>query len=169
MPYRDPEARKRYVAEYYKRNRVKILEYAARYRAEHPEAITETKKRIYHERYKVDPAYKAAQSEYQKTRRREHTAHVKAIEKRYRETHPEAGQRINQRWNKTPERRARTTVNRAVRTGKLPRASTQQCVSCGQPAKEYHHHKGYAREHWLDVEPVCHQCHKDDHFGSHST
>lgn len=168
MPYADPEARKRYIAEWYRKNRERLLTYAKKYREENAEAVADVKKRIYHERYKKDPKYKAQVSKYGKRRRRDNPEHVKAIEKRYREAHPEVGQRINQRWSRTPERRARTAVNRAVRAGKLPRASTLAC-SCGKPAREYHHHNGYAREHYLDVIAVCAFCHKDHHLLSSST
>lgn len=57
-------------------------------------------------------------------------------------------------------RQARIAVMHAVSRGKLPRVKTLACARCGQPAKEYHHHKGYAQEHWLDVEPLCKKCHE---------
>lgn len=58
-------------------------------------------------------------------------------------------------------------VYRAVRAGKMPHASTLPCKECGNPAREYHHHNGYAREHWLDVIPLCIPCHvKADNRGN---
>ncbi|MEE9354787.1 MAG: hypothetical protein V3U75_04280 [Methylococcaceae bacterium] len=60
---------------------------------------------------------------------------------------------------KTPERfKARSIVSNAVATGKLASAKTLTC-SCGEQAEQYHHHKGYAKEHWLDVIAVCMPCH----------
>lgn len=56
-------------------------------------------------------------------------------------------------------RAAHQAVRRARKSGKLPEASEVQCAFCGEPAQEWHHHKGYAREHWLDVIPLCIPCH----------
>jgi len=57
--------------------------------------------------------------------------------------------------------KAYRVVNNAIRIGKLPRPDSLQCHYCHEQAREYHHHKGYAPEHWLDVVPVCAKCHKD--------
>ena len=59
-----------------------------------------------------------------------------------------------------PERGARWMINNAVRRGKLPPASSKVCERCGKKAKEYHHYKGYSRDHWLDVIPLCIPCDK---------
>jgi len=62
---------------------------------------------------------------------------------------------------KCPEKyHARVAVRLAVKYKKLPHIKTLKCVECGRPAQEYHHHKGYAKENWLDVIPVCRICHK---------
>lgn len=164
MPYKDPEARKRYIAEHYRQNRERILAYAKEYREAHPEEVSDGKKRIYHERYKADPAYKAKISRYQKQRRKENPQLVKAIEKRSRQkTGGKSLLEYQANHAASDERRARTTVNRAVRIGKLPRVTTLACVTCSGPAREYHHHLGYERANWLMVIPVCAQCHKDHH------
>lgn len=61
---------------------------------------------------------------------------------------------------KYPERvKAHQIVNDAIKAGKLPRPDTLQCHYCPAQAKDYHHHKGYAPEHWLDVVPACRKCH----------
>ena len=61
---------------------------------------------------------------------------------------------------KYPERRkARSAVDWAIRSGKLPRPDSLQCHYCNCLAKEYHHYKGYKPEYWLDVVPVCMKCH----------
>jgi hypothetical protein len=162
MPFIDKEARARYRAEYYRKNRESILKYAKEYREAHPEEVAATKKRIYHERYKTDPAYKERAAEYQRQRFAANPERVKAIEKRCYEAHKEARIAYNKARSKTPERLARDAVNRAVRVGKLPRASAYACA-CGKAAREYHHHNGYARDHWLDVVAVCAKCHKEHH------
>lgn len=85
---------------------------------------------------------------------------------RYRQT--EKGKAIGKRYTEkyciaNPEKRkAKDVVHGAVRARKLPRPDTFKC-DCGEQAKEYHHHKGYAPEHWLDVVPVCVPCHKKIH------
>ena len=57
---------------------------------------------------------------------------------------------------------AKHAVLSAVRYGRLPRVETQIC-SCGSTAEEYHHYKGYAKEHHLVVIAVCVNCHKKFH------
>ena len=64
----------------------------------------------------------------------------------YRERHPD-------------RYKARQAVARAVRSGKLPKASSCVCFRCGNPAVHYHHQNGYDKTAWLDVEPVCLECH----------
>lgn len=65
------------------------------------------------------------------------------------------------RWaEKYPEKNAaQNIVNRAVNIGALPRVGTQECVRCGKTAVHYHHHKGYSVQNWLNVVPVCNECH----------
>lgn len=100
----------------------------------------------------------------------------KARHKRYKKS--EKGRQSNKKYNQSKKGRitrnkakqtylvrnpeynkAISAVNIAVRNGELPRANTLQCHYCPAKAKEYHHHKGYAPEHWLDVVPVCVLCH----------
>ncbi len=56
---------------------------------------------------------------------------------------------------KVSDSRASGAVTKAVKDGVLPPVTTQKCVDCGAIATAYDHYKGYAREHWRDVEPVC--------------
>ena len=64
---------------------------------------------------------------------------------------------------KYPKRRkARITVANALATNKLIRPSGFYC-KCGNRAQEYHHHLGYAPEHWLAVIPLCLVCHRSIH------
>ena len=65
--------------------------------------------------------------------------------------------------------RARSAVNHAIRDGKLPPASRYHCRMCWTQAEEYHHHRGYELEHWLDVIPVCVKCHCAIHKSTESS
>lgn len=65
---------------------------------------------------------------------------------------------------KYPERvAARNAVNLAKQSRRLPYASDVTCVKCGKPADHYHHYLGYEPEHWLDVIPLCIDCHQEEH------
>ena len=55
--------------------------------------------------------------------------------------------------------KARTALWTAIGRGHLARAKSLACHDCGKPAQHYDHYLGYAREHWLDVQPVCTSCH----------
>jgi hypothetical protein len=55
---------------------------------------------------------------------------------------------------------ARRAVRYAVASGRMNRAATFICVSCGNQAREWHHYLGYHRDHWLDVIPLCVPCHR---------
>lgn len=61
--------------------------------------------------------------------------------------------------NRTKEM-ARAAVGNAVQAGYMPPAKCCNCANCYSPASEYHHHKGYDRENWLDVQPLCLKCHR---------
>ena len=66
---------------------------------------------------------------------------------------------------KYPNRvKARVAVNHAIRDGMLPSTLFLLCSKCKKPAQQYHHHKGYAPEHWLDVIPICKKCHNSEHI-----
>lgn len=72
-----------------------------------------------------------------------------------------ANRRSNGKYIKLhPDRmKARRAISIAIHSGKLTSARTLKCFHCGARAKEYHHHRGYAVEHWLDVLPLCKRCH----------
>ena len=59
--------------------------------------------------------------------------------------------------------KAQQAVMHAVQADKLPKVSTLQCRNCDEQAEQYHHHKGYAKKHWLDVIPLCRVCHRISH------
>lgn len=56
----------------------------------------------------------------------------------------------------------RTAVGKAVRSGKMPPASTLSCEDCGGQAGAYHH-EDYGWEHRFDVTPLCRSCHQRRH------
>lgn len=163
MPYKDPEMRKKYAAAHYQTNRAERLKAAADYRLTHREEIAATLKRCY-ERKKDLPEFRERVSSYQKKRRADEYEHVRAIERAsyYRNLEKRIASQRSQEG--TPERQARCAVRRAIQSGKMPSSRKLLCVVCEKPAREYHHHLGYAREHWLSVVAVCHQCHKDIHY-----
>jgi hypothetical protein len=74
------------------------------------------------------------------------------------------GKRLRRQKRKdAPEKdRARGTVYRAVRDGRLPKVKTLNCEDCGGSANHYHH-ESYKKEHWLDVIPLCSVCHSARH------
>jgi hypothetical protein len=51
-------------------------------------------------------------------------------------------------------------VHRGIKNGKLQR---QPCIICGNINSQAHHHKGYAKEHWLDVVWLCKKHHEEEH------
>lgn len=76
-----------------------------------------------------------------------------------------------QEWDKTrgyqvDPVRARVAVGTAVTRGHLPPAWTMVCSVCQEAqAAHWHHHNGYGKDHWLDVVPVCRDCHGKEHWG----
>lgn len=59
---------------------------------------------------------------------------------------------------------ASEAVRLAIQRGKLAPIETQNCQRCGYKAEHYHHHIGYAKQHWLDVMPLCISCHQREHY-----
>lgn len=57
---------------------------------------------------------------------------------------------------------ARRAVGVAVASGAMPPARNVQCADCGGKAQEYHH-ASYERDRWLDVTPLCTNCHNKRH------
>ncbi len=71
----------------------------------------------------------------------------KVTQNRYRIQHPKY-------------RKAGSAIQIVIRNGNLSHPDSFLCSFCPKPAQEYHHHKGYEPEHWLDVIPVCIPCHR---------
>lgn len=63
-------------------------------------------------------------------------------------------------------RKAGRAVNRAIESGKLARAADVPCARCNHIGHdrrhEYHHHRGYEKEFWLDVICLCLRCHRKE-------
>jgi hypothetical protein len=61
---------------------------------------------------------------------------------------------------KCPEKQpARSAVTNSVAAGRISKVSSYHCRYCWNVAQDYHHHLGYAPEHWFDIQPVCKKCH----------
>jgi hypothetical protein len=85
--------------------------------------------------------------------------HVSDARKRYLKT--PAGQEARRRYKERHALRvkARNAVRNAIASGRLLR---QPCRLCGKKA-EAHHHAGYTRPNWLNVEWLC----KKHHLAGH--
>jgi len=120
-------------------------------------------------------------------KRYEKTAEIKRTRKRYSKTnnrkissnhyyYSEKGKLADKRYRKSkkckdttkrycirhPEyHKAQNAVRIAIQERKVPRPDSLLCHYCPKPAQEYHHWHGYEKEHWLDVIPVCKDCHKE--------
>ena len=68
------------------------------------------------------------------------------------------------RWRYITHVKARAAVQNEVKYGRLPPILTQKCNNCEQQSIAYHHHLGYEQEHWLDVIPMCQECHTAAHI-----
>ena len=119
--------------------------------------MAETKRKSYLKAYWQSDKGKEVQKRYRQSKKG-----IVAI-KRYQQS--EKGKINHRRTNfreytlHSQRIKARSAVNNAIKDGKLPRPDTLQC-SCSEPAKHYHHHKGYEPEHWIDVIPICVKCHR---------
>jgi hypothetical protein len=66
--------------------------------------------------------------------------------------------------NRYPEKiKAQSAIAGEIAAGRMQSAKTKLCASCGEQASHYHHYKGYEREHWFDVTPLCRRCHLKAH------
>jgi hypothetical protein len=91
------------------------------------------------------------EKERTKRRRSDVSARLAADQRRRRAAEPE-------------KTRARKAVQNALRRGQLTKPpACQSCERTDAPRLIAHHHRGYAREHWLDVEWICDSCHQRHH------
>ena len=116
--------------------------------------------------YEQTEKYRAAKKRYTQTekgkasqKRYVQSEKFKANQKRYRQN-KKGKASYRKAYLRNPEKfKARKAVTNAIRAGRLPRPDSLQCHYCPAQAEEYHHHKGYAQKHRLDVIPVCIKCH----------
>lgn len=112
-------------------------------------------------RYNSSEKGRTARGQYERTER------GRAAKKRYRQS--EAGREIERKNSaaykvRHPDRaKAHYAVKDAVKMGRIPAARTLSCNTCSNRASQYHHYKGYEREHWFDIIPLCRRCHVDIH------
>lgn len=59
---------------------------------------------------------------------------------------------------------ASSAVSYEIKKGRMVEVTDLVCCDCGKDAEHYHHHLGYDRNHWLDVVPLCCQCHVMRHW-----
>lgn len=119
------------------------------------------------EKYATDPEFRKkhkeqSRSEKAKQWRKENWQKTKESQKEFHRVYS------NWKYHNDPLERnkieARSAVNFAVKFGFLKRPDTCQSgskygVECGGEIQG-HHHKGYDRENWLEVEWLCVNCHK---------
>ncbi|HUT00137.1 MAG TPA: hypothetical protein VMY59_07470 [Candidatus Thermoplasmatota archaeon] len=113
----------------------------------------------------VQTMCKSCNKEYQKVyiRKYRQTKTGKEIANRY--CHSDKGlykSRKAYEKNKT-KKIASASVRGKVKRGLIPHPSTLKCSNCTNRAREYHHHKGYAKKNWYDVIPICTICHNKIH------
>ncbi|MBP6472798.1 MAG: hypothetical protein KA773_20285 [Chloroflexi bacterium] len=85
---------------------------------------------------------------------------AKEASRQYRTSPRGRAMRKLRRYKDRQKIQARDAVSNAIKRGELLPVQLYQCTHCDQPATTYHHYKGYKKEHFLDVEPVCFDCHR---------
>ena len=84
---------------------------------------------------------------------------VKKSQARYRKTQKSRVRAERWRMKHLEVHAAKHAVSYAIRTGRLSPIKSMKCKFCQKQAQQYHHYAGYAKEHRLDVVPVCQSCH----------
>lgn len=139
---------------YYAKNRARILKQQAEAYAKDPKKfLTRIKK------------FQLKYPEKTILRGRKYRRENKEKIREYRRSIKDKVKKYNHKWsNKNKlKKQAQSVINELVRHNKKPRANQCKCAFCENQAIEYHHHKGYEKEHWYDVVPVCHTCHIYQH------
>jgi len=128
----------------------------------------------YRRRYRRSESGKKSDQQYQ------HGSKGKATAQRFRDSKkgqeyrkeyfskPEVKRKVRERAyeriSKEPHKhQARVAVSNAIKTGIMSPVQDCKCIDCGKTAQEYHHHQGYEKEQWLNVVPLCRNCHKRRH------
>lgn len=113
--------------------------------------------------------HKEERKEYDKQYYQDNKDKIKEQAKEWGENHPERYKELHLKSSRKHQekyplkRKAQSCIHSVVSDGKIPPAKDLICKECGNSAKEYHHHLGYEREHWMDVIPLCKKCHRDRH------
>ena len=116
-----------------------------------------TCKKIYQISHRKTKKGKAIRKRYKQSEK------CKVTEKLYHQS--ENGKARDKRFftNHPNQVKSVSAINNAIRDSKLIAAKFLLCHCCPKPAQEYHHWHGYAPEQWLDVIPVCKDCHRKYH------
>lgn len=95
--------------------------------------------------------------------RKNREKHLKA-KRNYRINNPEARRKTLEKYEESrkQERNAWSAVRIEIENGNLPRVSDLKCEHCSNKAQTYHHWS-YEESHWLDVIPLCRECHGKEH------
>ena len=98
---------------------------------------------VYMHKYQAN--HKVEKAAYGRAHLPQNNARVKAYQLRYPIRH-----------------KARQAASYAIASGRLIRPGHCENPTCGTKCKpEAHHYLGYEKEHWLDVEFLCSECHKE--------
>ncbi len=105
---------------------------------------------------------KTSQKDYQRFYRQTERgkASIRASRHEYDKSEKGKQNQKRRRQKDTDKCKARIVIGNAVKSGNILAAKYLLCSHCPKQAQEYHHHLGYAPEHWLDVIPLCRKCHK---------
>jgi hypothetical protein len=125
----------------------------------------DTSRRTKEWRIKNPEKAKAQREKQMQKNRAANAARKEALAQERRERNARIANERSRRWRRSVPGAA-TAHNRVylhIKQGKLPPVTTLACVKCGKQAKHYHHHKGYAPEHKVDVIPLCVLCHRLEH------
>jgi len=138
----------------YKAWREENQERRSEYMREWHQANLEHETAYARERYRNDEEYRRKVLEWQRVQRQRDPEKVRQYERSIKQA----------KGYRNDQRRAQTTVARAVRRSLLPPAWSMVCSICDEAqASHWHHHKGYDRQYWLEVIPVCLDCHGKEH------
>ncbi len=113
--------------------------------------------RTCHETKSLSEFYNSASSRDGKTS--ECKLCAKENSRRYRTSPRGRAMRKLRRYKDKQKIRARDAVSNAIKCGDLSKAQDCACAGCGESAIAYHHHRGYKAEYFLDVVPLCSECH----------
>lgn len=115
----------------------------------------------------TDPMFRAKRNEVTRIWRENNRDHIAEYNARVYAEQPETKRAaVKASAEKHPDHHhARRAVKNAVRHDEFPPAATMVCEYCQEAqAADWHHHKGYAEEHWLDVIALCTACHGKAHW-----